>query len=358
MGKPQATPVPDPTTTANAQSAADQKTAISQAELNNVNQITPNGNLTYQQTGTYSDGTPIFTATTSLTPLQQQANNSTQQAAAQLGQIGVGQLTNVANTMSTPFDPSNLPAMGDASSLQNDKVVQALTSQANMTLQPQFALQKQQFDQQMADQGIPQGSDAYNKQYQQMMLAQSNSENTAINQAQASGQAAQSQQVASQNATNAQALQEQTQLYNMPLNELNALFSSSQVTSPSFVSTPQTTVAPTDVIGATNLASQVAMNNATQQNTARSAVIGALGSAAGAAGGAAIMYSDRRLKMAIKKLGAINGINIYEYAYKWAPSVRRVGVMAQEILGIVPQAVISTPSGLMVDYGMLKPWLA
>ena len=53
---------PDPVATANAQETLNKNTAIYQAEMNNVNQTTPYGSLTYTQTGTNPDGTPIFSA--------------------------------------------------------------------------------------------------------------------------------------------------------------------------------------------------------------------------------------------------------------------------------------------------------
>ena len=54
---------PDPTATAAAQGAINKQTAIAHTELNNQNQVTPYGSISYTQTGTASDGTPQFTAT-------------------------------------------------------------------------------------------------------------------------------------------------------------------------------------------------------------------------------------------------------------------------------------------------------
>lgn len=66
---------------------------------------------------------------------------------------------------------------------------------------------------------------------------------------------------------------------------------------------------------------------------------------------AAAMFSDRRLKRNIKKIGEFeNGLNIYSYDYVWGePSV---GVMADEVEKVFPDAVIIHNSGYkMVDYG-------
>lgn len=61
----------------------------------------------------------------------------------------------------------------------------------------------------------------------------------------------------------------------------------------------------------------------------------------------ASMFSDRRLKQDIIDLGG----GLYEYAYKWDPSERFVGVMADE----VPERYrITGMSGFdMVDYGLM-----
>jgi hypothetical protein len=91
--------------------------------------------------------------------------------------------------------------------------------------------------------------------------------------------------------------------------------------------------------------------------------LGAMGALGGAgamasralplAGGIGIM-SDRRLKTDIEKIGEReDGLGVYVYRYLWSP-VRYIGVMAQEVLKVKPEAVIHTPSGYMaVNYGAL-----
>lgn len=69
-------------------------------------------------------------------------------------------------------------------------------------------------------------------------------------------------------------------------------------------------------------------------------------------GSTAVMASDRRLKSNIVRIGDHPlGIGIYEYDIGGR---RQVGVMAQEVQQVKPEAVISHPAGyLMVDYGAL-----
>ena len=79
MGKSASTPAaPD-------YKAAAQATAAG----NMISQVTPYGNLTYQQTGKDSQGNPMFTATTSLAPAQQQLLEQQNKTSLGLGnQIG------------------------------------------------------------------------------------------------------------------------------------------------------------------------------------------------------------------------------------------------------------------------------
>jgi hypothetical protein len=70
-----------------------------------------------------------------------------------------------------------------------------------------------------------------------------------------------------------------------------------------------------------------------------------------APGGAA---SDIRLKLDIAEVGQLdNGIKLYRFRYVWSDQVY-VGVMAQQVATIAPQAVIMEPTGyLAVDYDRL-----
>jgi hypothetical protein len=74
-----------------------------------------------------------------------------------------------------------------------------------------------------------------------------------------------------------------------------------------------------------------------------------------AQGASAIMaLSDRRLKADVEKLGERpDGLGVYAFRYLWSP-VRHIGVMAQEVLDVKPEAVVHLPGGYMaVNYGAL-----
>lgn len=68
------------------------------------------------------------------------------------------------------------------------------------------------------------------------------------------------------------------------------------------------------------------------------------------------MTSDRRLKQNIELVGRDErtGLNLYEFAYKDMPHERWRGVMADEVLQVMPSAVHTNAQGFMsVDYAAL-----
>ena len=81
---------------------------------------------------------------------------------------------------------------------------------------------------------------------------------------------------------------------------------------------------------------------------------GALGSMAGIGAGLAIK-SDRRLKENLVPMGQLpSGIGVYKFDYIDGDK-NQIGVMAQEVLPIIPEAVTVGDDGYyMVDYGKLR----
>jgi len=68
---------------------------------------------------------------------------------------------------------------------------------------------------------------------------------------------------------------------------------------------------------------------------------------------APLMFSDRRLKENVKKVGKTDdGLNVYTYNYRGNP-MRHMGVMAQEVEKVKPEAVGLIGGFKAVDYGAL-----
>ena len=320
VSQPQA---PNPQAVAQAQTQSNQQTAEFQQTLNDVSQITPYGSTKYAQTGTASDGAPEMTATTTLSPqlegLVNTGISNDQQEANIQGQLG----QTAASTLSNPIDTG-------PTALQ-----QFLDKQNAVTLDPQWATNDQRNQQQLYDQGLAPGSAGY--------LTGLENEGTLKNQAyaQAYGNDA------------ALGLQANLAAYNEPLNALNALKTGSQVSQPGIGQTAQTnpvSVAGTNVAGIDQTAYQ---NQLAQSNATMGGLFGLGGSAIQGLGSLA-MFSDRRLKRDIRKIGErADGLGIYGFKYCWGGPYR-VGLIAQEVAEKYPAAVFDAGDGfLAIDYGRL-----
>jgi hypothetical protein len=273
------TPV-DATATARAQAGANRETAIAQAGLNSVNQYTPFGSLEYSQSGTWSDGTPRFNATQTLTPQQQRIADLSQNASETYGQTGNALLNNVKGMLSSPVDMSQFGAQPTYDTAFRDAQRQALISRS----QPDFDRQRAALETQLANQGIGIGSQAYNDEQQRfqkgyndfLLGADLNAGNLA----------------GAEYARMIQGRQNQISEAYMPrqqsLNELAALAGGTQLQSPSFVNTPQTGIANTDIIGAQGLQYQGQQNAYNQQMGQQNAAMGGLFGLGGAALGGSL----------------------------------------------------------------------
>jgi len=63
------------------------------------------------------------------------------------------------------------------------------------------------------------------------------------------------------------------------------------------------------------------------------------------------IFSDIRLKKDIQRIGTRpDGLGVYEFEYVWGGG-RQIGLMAQEVLGVYPDAVGESGGYLTVDYG-------
>jgi len=343
MGKSaSAPPAPDYASAAKETASGNLDAARAATAANRVNQYTPYGSLEYKVSGEDPYGNATWSATQSLAPAQQQLLDYQNQASLGLGQLTGKGLGYVNNMLDTPFDTSKLPTTGfNPSQSYQDAYMQRL--------QPQIQQGREQLSTQLANSGIPVGSEAYRR----AMMAQGQKENDLL--AAATTQGFGVGQQARQSA-----LQEQAYLRNEPLNTLNAVRSGAQVQGPSFVnSAQQATTAGPDMLGAAQMGynAQLAASNA--QNAANNQMTSGLFSL----GGAGIMaMSDIRTKENIEVIGvAENGLTVYKYEYKpefkdheLAGSGVHYGYMAQEVEQVYPYAVKTLDDGYkVVDYGLL-----
>jgi hypothetical protein len=315
---------PDPAKTAAAQTGMNRDTALTEAQLAMVNQITPDGSLTYNQTGTNSfiDSkgnvvkTPSYTATTSLSPQQQAIKAQTDAASLNLGTLANQQSAAIKDQLSKPFQFTN----DDASNWSYDL--------ASQRILPQQQKNQQALESQLISSGIRRGTAAWDSEMGRLTNANSDQ----LNQLALTGRS--------------QAYQEALTNYNNPLNSISALMSGSQIQNPSFVNTPAPNVAGVDYTGLVNSNYQAKVQS---QNSMLGGLFGL-----GAAGIKA--FSDIRLKKDILPMGSKFGLPWYGFRYIWEDksSPLNYGVMAQDLLALKPEAVSVDESGYYkVDYSLI-----
>jgi hypothetical protein len=270
-----APPQIDPAATARAQSAANRETATTQAQLNMMNQYTPQGSLEYSQSGTWADGTPKYAATQTLTPNQQQIADYGEQGAMGYGEAGNALLTNIKGMLSQPVD---MAQFGAAPTYDENFRLQQRQNMVQRA-QPDWDQQRTALETRLANQGIGIGSQAYNDEMQRyqrgyndfLLGADLNAGNAAA------GEYGR-MQTARQNQINEAYLPR-----NQELNTLSALLSGSQVSSPQFVSTPQTQVAGVDTSAALGMNQQNALMQQQMAASQNNAMMGGLSGLGGAA---------------------------------------------------------------------------
>lgn len=387
MGGKSSPPAPDYKGAAEASAAASQQANTSQTWANRPNVNTPWGQQSWT-TGTTRDPATGQNVTTwnqniTLTPAQQQALNSQQaiqQGRSDAAQTLLGQAT---SNFQRPVDYGALPQGGGTvnaqgnlqTSLADPNNVRQQAQDAVWKLQqPMLQQQRSELESQLSNQGISRNSEAWNNAMRQQDDATARAQLQAVQAGQseanqmfnqnlqagqfannAYGQQLQQQIAAGQYNTQnrQQSLAEMLQQRGQTLNELNALLTGQQVNMPTMPGYSQAGRSQSaDYLGAANSQYGADLNsyNASVGNANNTlSTLGSIGSAA------AMFFSDMRLKTDVYRIGALpSGLGIYEYSYLGLPS-RFIGVSAQEVLDMYPDAVEVDPSGyLKVDYSKVN----
>ena len=159
------------------------------------------------------------------------------------------------------------------------------------------------------------------------------------------------------NTAQQQALAQALQQRQMPINEIAALTSQSQIQNPQFGAYQGANIAPAPIANAAAQTAAYNQNLYNQQTASANANMGGLFGLGGAAlsniPAITSLFSDIRLKSNIERIGTHKtGLGIYAYDIF---GHREIGVMAQEAMILMPDAVSQHSSGyLMVNYGRLN----
>lgn len=287
------------------------------------------------QTGEYSSNaqegweqvqgvlTPRYRQDTNLSGTQQNIFDRSQQAELNLAQLAADQSGFLGNYLNEPFEYTNRDAETWAYDLASPRILQ-------QQQQNEAALRAT-----LANKGIREGSAAWNAE----MARMTNANTDQLNQLALTGRA--------------QGFAEAMAQRNQPINEITALLSGSQVSNPATMSgaAPSVGLAGVDYSGLVNQNYQQQLNAYQSRMGGIGGLFGSVLGAAGQAGGFGALFSDRRLKTDIRRVGQTDGgVPIYVYRYgNMGPFL--MGVMADEIEAINPEAVIEHVSGFkMVDY--------
>lgn len=362
MGKPsgQSAQAPDPSYVSGQQQVANLNTAISQARLNNVNQITPQGTLTYNETGGKYDyagnWVPQFTAETKLSPEQQKLYDTQTRVTQGAYDLADQYTGRIADATAQPFNYEGLP---NAPTYNEDYRRQQLDT-IMQRAQPQLDRDRAQLEQRLADQGVTMQDPAYRTAMDQYGRTLNDFRLGADTQA---GNAA-AQQYGLEAQTRDRAIAERANLRSQPINEVSALLGTGSVQGPQFVPTSNTSVAPTDVSGNYWNAYQGQLAQQQMANQSNNATMGGLFGLGGTALAGGLRYglpalfagSDIRMKDNVRRVGwTDDGQPLYFFTYKGDPNTPHVGLMAQDVEKIRPDAVVEIDGMKYVDYSKALP---
>lgn len=283
---------PDPKVTSEAQTASNQQTALYNFGLNNPNTYTPLGNLTYT-TDTSNPSQPKSTQTITLSPAEQQIMDQSNANIQQQGKTANTALGAVNQQFQTPYNlagnvpqtPSQQDLMGNLQNTQD-----ALYGKQTQYLDPQFNQAQDQLKSQLANQGIPMGSQAYTTAMDNLARQKQQAYGDARDSAIAGGTQAQSQLAQTGLQNQAQAAQLYSQQYAAPLQYYNSLMTGTQPNLPQFQGLNPSSAAPTNVLQAYNQQYQGQLNNYNAQMGASNSGSSGLYSLGGSALSAAAMY--------------------------------------------------------------------
>ena len=255
MGKQKAPRPPDPQQTASAQTGTNIGTAIANNQMGMVNQVTPDGTLSYTQSGTYKYTDPYTgktydlpktTATTTLSQMGQQIKGENDQTQLNMAQTGNQQSAFLKDYLGTPWNPDTTAIEGRLMELGTQR------------MDPRFAQEEERLRTRLENQGVTSGSEAWNRE----MNTFGQNKNDAFNQLMLTGRG--------------QAMGELSAIRNQPLNEISALMGGSQVASPNFGIMQPQGAATTDVAGLINNNYQQRAANVQQQNAQQQSLLGGL----------------------------------------------------------------------------------
>lgn len=374
---------PNPYEQASAQQSANIGASQASAIINNANENNPYGSVKYNNIGyeTITDAqgkqqqVPRYERNVTLSPDQQGLLNLQNQAQTNLGQLAVSQSGRLQGLLGQEMDTTGLEDWNrgtaprqatwdpEAFSADRKKVEDATFNRYATQMAPIRAAKEAE----LANRGMSVGSKNYGSTQDTIGRQDTDASFAAIQ----AGGAEQSRLLGEERAGWQQGqdytnflnnlrggqLQERTALRNQPINEISALMGGSQVTVPQFQPFSRQGV---DAAPVGQYIGQNYQNQVQQANNTNSGIFGLGNAVAGALPWASWM-SDRRLKESISRIKGRRLAGLPLYMFRYIKELRhlpgydgpQVGVMADEVRKLHPDAVLNVEGFDMVDYGKL-----
>lgn len=285
MDSPDPVTPPDPNKTSQAQWGYTKNAANFTSGLNAPNVYTPWGSNTFQK----DPSGRVLSQTVSLDPAQQGLLDSQRGLSAGL----LGQAQNYLGRL--PQDKFSLASLGMQVPGQQDygawgdKVTQASFDKARGLLDPVFSQQDATLRQSLADRGQPDTGQGFQTEYGNFNRARNDAYTNAANDAVLRGGTEMDRMSGIQNRDFGTSLTAALTERGLPLQELGGLLGTApQFNQPQQQNLPAINAAAPDFMGAQNMATNVQLQNAAQQQAQNNAIWGAVGSLGGAATSAAL----------------------------------------------------------------------
>ena len=350
-----ATPPPPPdykgaaeATAESSRIATNQQMYFNRPEIN-----TPFGSesWTYQPTTDPVTGEQYTTANleSSLTPLSQEALDAQLKIQAERS----GFASNLLGRVEEGFqDPADFGQFGGYQGLQTDPndIRQEAFGRMSDLYAPQREQDRSRLETQLANQGITQGSEAYDNAMRQIGDQEMRQDMQMMQGSMAEATGMQGMDIQAQNyANNLRQMQvaEMLQERGLGLNELNALLTGQQVQSPQMPGFQSAGLAATtDYSGALSATSQHEMDIFNTEQASKDALTSGLMSM----GSSAMMMSDRKVKRNLVAIGKYAiGATKYLFKFIW-DDTWHVGPVAQEVQQTHPELVQEIGGILCVNY--------
>lgn len=300
-GGSSAPPPPDYVGAANATAAGNKEAALTTGAMNRPTQVGPTGTVSWQLKPGADPNNPHpgdWIQTTALTQPQQQLLDADTNNQLQLSTLAGQGIASAGKVLGTTYTGANLPAKaGDINTDPNryaaerQQVQDAIYRRGTQYYDDRYGKQEAALKTELANKGLTEGSEAYKNAMLQFTQDRDTAYADATDRAIAAGGQEQSRIQSDlinalqqqQNRRNNQ-LQEDITIRDLPLNEINALQSGTQVSMPQFSTfMQQQGYAGPDILGATSgqYSAQSAANAA--QMAAKNQQMGTYGNLAAAA---------------------------------------------------------------------------